>query len=103
MRIAVDQVRRSGAQTAVAVDVLAAETDRLDRLAKEFADFGRLPEGPRSEVDLVELLEELGRTGVPDGVNVRLTSHDGRRTVLGHYEPLRRAFANLYRNAAEAM
>jgi signal transduction histidine kinase len=34
---------------------------------------------------------------------VRLTTHDGRRTVVGHYDPLRRAFANLYRNAAEAM
>src|SRR5216117_1249338 len=68
MRIAVDQVRRSGAQTAVAVDVLSAETDRLDRLAKEFAEFGRLPEGPKSEVDLVELLQEQGRTAVPDGV-----------------------------------
>src|SRR5881394_2313531 len=55
MRIAVDQVRRSGAQTAVAVDVLSAETDRLDRLAKEFAEFGRLPEGPSSEVALVDL------------------------------------------------
>src|SRR5207247_2318432 len=27
----------------------------------------------------------------------------GGRSILGHYEPLRRAFANLYRNAAEAM
>src|SRR5207237_5808702 len=111
MRIAVDQLERTvgradgltAGRSETAIQVLAAETDRLDRLAKEFADFGRLPEGPRSEVDLVELLEELGRTGVPNGVNVRLTTHDGRRTILGHYEPLRRAFANLYRNAAEAM
>src|SRR5467141_1876820 len=107
MRIAVDQLQRHDGRTearnATAIQVLAAETDRLDRLAKEFADFGRLPEGPQSEVDLVELLEELGRTSVPNDVAVRLTTHDGRRTVLGHYEPLRRAFANLYRNAAEAM
>src|SRR5205807_9657318 len=107
MRIAVDQMRRTvgplDSRTEIAVQVLAAETDRLERLAKEFSEFGRLPEGPQSEVDLVELLEELGRTGVPNGVSVRLTTHDGRRTVLGHYEPLRRAFANLYRNAAEAM
>jgi len=107
MRIAVDQLQRADgrtdSRTAIAVQVLAAETDRLDRLAREFADFGRLPEGPRSEVDIVELLEELGRTTVPDGVQVRLTTNDARRTVVGHYEPLRRAFANLYRNAAEAM
>jgi two-component system nitrogen regulation sensor histidine kinase NtrY len=107
MRIAVDQMRRtvglSDRRTETAVQVLEAETDRLERLAKEFSEFGRLPEGPQSEVDLVELLEELGRTGVPAGVDVRLTTHDGRRTVVGRYEPLRRAFANLYRNAAEAM
>ena len=107
MRIAVDQLQRPDGRpdgrTAIAVQVLAAETDRLERLAKEFSEFGRLPEGPQSEVDLVELLEELGRTGVPPEVAVRITTHDGRRTVFGHYEPLRRAFANLYRNAAEAM
>jgi signal transduction histidine kinase len=108
MRIAVDQLERTagrpdGQTAGVAVQVLAAETDRLERLAKEFSEFGRLPEGPQSEVDIVELLEELGRTSVPTGVRVRLTSHNGRHTVLGHYEPLRRAFSNLYRNAAEAM
>ena len=62
-----------------------------------------MPEGAQSEVDLQELLEELGRTGVPDGVRVRVEANGGRRSVMGHYEPLRRAFANLLRNAAEAM
>jgi nitrogen fixation/metabolism regulation signal transduction histidine kinase len=107
MRIAVDQMRRTLGQangrTETAIQVLEAETDRLERLAKEFSEFGRMPEGPQSEVDLVELLGELGRTGVPEGVAVRLTANGGRRTLFGHYEPLRRAFANLYRNAAEAM
>ena len=87
----------------MAREVLAAETDRLERLAREFADFGRLPEGPTSEVDLVELLEELGRTAVPEGVAVHVTANGGRRTIQGHYDPLRRAFSNLFRNAAEAM
>jgi signal transduction histidine kinase len=82
---------------------MTAETDRLERLAREFADFGRLPEGPQSEVDLAELIGELARTAVPPSVSVRLTTNGGRRTVMGHYEPLRRAFANLVRNAAEAM
>jgi len=107
MRIAVDQMRRKDGMTEArketAMEVMAAETDRLERLAREFADFGRLPEGPPSEVDLVELLEELGRTSVPDEVAVRLTANGGPRMIVGHYEPLRRAFANLYRNAAEAM
>jgi signal transduction histidine kinase len=107
MRIAVDALGRpdglTGGRAVVPIDVLRAETDRLERLAKEFSEFGRLPEGPQSEVDLVELLEELGRTGVPEGVRVTVNANGGGRTMLGHYEPLRRAFANIYRNAAEAM
>jgi two-component system nitrogen regulation sensor histidine kinase NtrY len=113
MRIAVDQLQRSGvgarakgqdARSATAVEVLSAETDRLERLAREFADFGRLPEGPQSEIDLVELLEELGRTGVPEGVQVAVRANGGRGAIImGHYDPLRRAFANLLRNASEAM
>jgi signal transduction histidine kinase len=107
MRIAVDQLGRTAGQsdsrTVIAVEVMTAETDRLERLAREFADFGRLPEGPQSEVDLVELLSDLAHTAVPPGVSVRLSTNGGRRTMMGHYEPLRRAFANLLRNAAEAM
>lgn len=107
MRIAVDQLGQtrhaSPARAEVALDVLRAETDRLERLAQEFADFGRLPEGPMSEVDLVELLEELGRTAVPAEVHVHVAANGGRRTMRGHYEPLHRAFSNLFRNAAEAM
>ena len=107
MRIAVDQIGRVGGQPGermtMAVEVLAAETNRLDLMAREFADFGRLPEGTQSDVDLVELLEELGRTAVPDDVHVVIHANGGRRAVLGYYDPLRRAFSNLLRNAAEAM
>lgn len=108
MRIAVDQMRRTvgtaDGRTETAVQVLEAETDRLERLAREFADFGRLPEGPQSEIDLVELLDELGRTSVPDGVRVAVSANGGgKRVIMGHYDPLRRAFANLLRNASEAM
>src|SRR5213080_2919223 len=89
MRIAVDHVGRSAGQadsrTKTAVEVLAAETQRLERLAKEFSDFGRLPEGPKSEVA------------------VRVRANGEPCKVLGHYDPLRRAFANLLRNASEAM
>lgn len=107
MRIAVDQLGRtvgpSDGRTRMAVEVIGAETDRLERLAREFAEFGRLPEGPPSEVDLVELLRELARTAVPEGVTVTVNANGGRTAVTGHYDPLRRAFSNLLRNAAEAM
>ncbi len=107
MRIAVDQLRRvappAHSPLAAAAQVMAAETDRLARLAREFADFGRLPEGPKSEVDLVELLDDLGRTAVPPEVEVSVRADGGPRTISGHYDPLRRAFGNLMRNASEAM
>src|SRR5205085_1636961 len=107
MRIAVDQLGRTVGQadsrTATAVEVLGAETQRLGQLAKEFADFGRLPEGPKSEVDLVDLLMDLGKSGVPPEVAVRVRANGEPCKVLGHYDPLRRAFANLLRNAAEAV
>jgi signal transduction histidine kinase len=51
----------------------------------------------------VELLEDLGRTAVPEEVHVHVAANGGRRTMQGHYEPLRHAFSNLLRNAAEAM
>ncbi len=107
MRIGVDQLRRSGGQadrrTETAVEVLAAETERLDQLAREFAEFGRLPEGPRSEVDLVDLLVDLSKSAVPPEVAVTVRANGAPCTILGQYDPLRRAFANLLRNAAEAM
>ena len=107
MRIGVDQLRRSAGQAdgpmAMAVEVLGAETERLERLAKEFAEFGRLPEGPKSEVYLVDLLVDLGKSAVPPGVEVSVRANGERCTILGQYDPLRRAFANLLRNAAEAM
>jgi len=106
MRIAVDQLGRSGGPAdarTTAVEVLAAETHRLERLAKEFAELGRLPEGPKSEVDLVDLLTELGRSAVPGEVAVTVRANGAPCRLLGHYEPLRRAFSNLLRNASEAM
>jgi len=102
MRIALDQLQKT-TPPSMAVEVMTAETDRLERLAREFADFGRLPEGPQSEVDLKELLDDLARTGVPDGVRCTVAANGAPTTLIGHYDPLRRAFANLLRNAAEAM
>jgi len=107
MRIAVDQLRRTDGMTEgrkeIAVQVMASETDRLERLAKEFSEFGRLPEGPKSEVDLVDLLMDLGKSAVPGEVEVLVRADGAPCRLLGYYEALRRAFANLLRNASEAM
>src|SRR2546422_4846665 len=71
MRIAVDQLGRSGGPVdgrATAVEVLAAETRRLERFAKEVSQVGRLPQGPKSEGDLGDPLIELGRSARPGDV-----------------------------------
>ena len=84
------------------LEVLVAESSRLERLAREFADLGRLPEGPSAEVDLAELMGELLKTSLPKTMTWRLDTAPETPTVIGHYDPLRRALGNLIRNAVEA-
>ena len=103
MRLAVAQLARSaGTGHQEEIDVLVAESERLEQLAREFTDFGRLPEGPAAPVDLTELLAELARTSLPGTMTAQLTLDPATPVVVGHYDPLRRAFSNLLRNAVEA-
>jgi signal transduction histidine kinase len=103
IRLAVAQLARGSALGQhEAIDVLVAESDRLEQLAREFTEFGRLPEGPAAPVDLRELLEELARTSLPPSMAVTLRLDPALPPIQGHYDPLRRAFSNLLRNAVEA-
>ncbi|HEV7365725.1 MAG TPA: HAMP domain-containing sensor histidine kinase [Gemmatimonadales bacterium] len=103
IRLAIAQLSRSaGAEHRETVDVLMAESDRLEQLAREFTEFGRLPEGPAASVDYTELLSELARTSLPSTMKARLDLDPATPALLGHYDPLRRAFSNLLRNAVEA-
>ena len=103
IRLAVAQLRRSSAVTQQdAIEVLVAESDRLEQLAREFTEFGRLPEGPAALVDLSELLDELSRTTLPPTMQARLSLDVATPAIEGHYDPLRRAFSNILRNAVEA-
>lgn len=85
-----------------ALEVLRMETARLEHLARDFANLGRLPEGPAALVDLGELLQELLRTSLPETMRHSLLVDPGSPHIAGHYDPLRRAFGNLIRNAVEA-
>ena len=103
IRFAVAQLERNATPAqAEALEVLTTESARLEQLAKEFADFGRLPEGPSAEVDLKELLEELVRTSLPPEIATVVASDPATPRVMGHLDPLRRAFSNVLRNGAEA-
>jgi signal transduction histidine kinase len=103
IRLAVSALART-AQPAQqeSLEVLQTEAGRLELLAREFTEMGRLPEGPAAEVDLGELLAELARTALPPEMPTRLEIDPGTPRITGHYEPLRRAFGNLLRNAVEA-
>lgn len=103
IRLAIAQLARSaGGEHRDTIDVLVAESDRLEQLAREFTEFGRLPEGPAAPVDFTELLAELARTTLPSTMTARLELDPATPVLLGHYDPLRRAFSNILRNAAEA-
>jgi len=103
IRLAVAQLSRSASTTqGDAIEVLNAESERLEQLATEFTEFGRLPEGPAAPVDLVELMDELARTALPPTMTSQLSLDPATPAVLGHYDPLRRAFSNILRNAVEA-
>jgi len=103
MRFAVAQLSRSATPgQSDALEVLATESLRLEQLAREFSEFGRLPEGPAAEVDLGELLGELSKTSLPPEITVVFAADPGTPRVMGHLDPLRRAFSNVLRNAGEA-
>lgn len=103
IRLAVAHLAQvTGAEHREAIEVLKAESERLEQLAREFTAFGRLPEGPAAPVDFTELLAELARTSLPATMKARLDLDPATPVLLGHYDPLRRAFSNLLRNAAEA-
>ena len=93
-----DAATRSGSDE---IGVLQDELERLEGLAIEFAEFGRLPEGPEAPVDIAELLDSVIPATVPKSVSVQHHA-DSEMVVQGHYEPLRRAVQNLLRNAVEA-
>jgi signal transduction histidine kinase len=103
IRFAVDRLRREASpQLQETVEVLAVESSRLEELARSFAQFGRLPEGPRAPVDVGELARYTARATVPASVPVDVHVDEDVPLVTGHHEPLSRALSNVMLNAVEA-
>jgi signal transduction histidine kinase len=84
------------------VDVIAMESERLDRMARSFAEFGRLPEGPPSEVDMGELVRYTARSSVPPGIALNLQIDENLPRVYGHNGALAGALSNVLLNAVDA-
>lgn len=102
IRFAVSSLRRSAQpEQRDAVEVLETESARLEAMAKSFAQFGRLPEGPTATVDLAELARETVRTTMPVEMQVRIDGDEGV-LVTGQHDALQRALSNVLLNAVDA-
>lgn len=103
IRFAVARLRAHATpEIADAVEVLDVESARLDAMARSFAQFGRLPEGPRAQVDLGELARYAARSSGTPGVLVEVDVDPATPMVEGHYDALSRALSNVVLNAIDA-
>ncbi len=103
IRFAVERLRREAPpELAETVEVLATESQRLEALARSFAQFGRLPEGPRAEVDVGELARYTARATIPPSVNVKVDVADDVPMIQAHHDALARALSNVMLNAVDA-
>ena len=103
IRFAVERLQREApAELAETVEVLAIESQRLEALARSFAQFGRLPEGPRAEVDVGELARYTARATIPPNVEVHVDVADDVPMIRAHHDALARALSNVMLNAVDA-
>ena len=103
MRMAAINVSRMENQAAQeAGAVLLEEITRLDEMARTFSQFGKMPEGPPSEVDMTELLQLLiqQHEGVGPALSFQPPTH--LPMVTAHYDAILRCFRNLLLNAMDA-
>ncbi|HWK88822.1 MAG TPA: histidine kinase dimerization/phospho-acceptor domain-containing protein, partial [Longimicrobium sp.] len=80
MRFALRTLERTAPEQPAAreaLEVMQTESARLEELARTFAQLGRMPEGPQSEIDLREMLSYLLRTHLPPEAQARLDAPDG--------------------------
>ena len=84
------------------VGVIEVESERLDRMARSFAEFGRLPEGPPAEIDIGELVRYTARSSVPPTIALDLQIDENLPRVHGHNGALAGALSNVLLNAVDA-
>lgn len=103
IRFAVATLRQKvGPELRETIEVLDAESARLEAMAKNFAQFGKLPEGPTADVDLADLARETSRSTLPRSVTQEVKTEGGPFLVRGQHDALQRALANVLLNAVDA-
>lgn len=84
------------------IDVLDAESRRIERIAHSFAQFGRMPEGTASDVDIAELVRYLVSATVPPEMEVEVIAGSDLPLVRGFHDALAGALSNVILNAIDA-
>ena len=103
IRFAVDRLRRQVSDDLLdTVDVLATETQRLERIAKSFSEFGRLPEGPSAEIDVREMVLHSAVSSLPPGMILVTNLDTTLPPIVGHHDALSGALSNVVLNAVDA-
>ncbi len=103
IRFAIDRLRRDAPlNMQETIEVLRVESARLERIARAFAEFGRLPEGPAAEVDVAELVRHAAFAASAHTVEVGVSAEDDLPRVFGHHDALAGALSNAILNAVDA-
>jgi len=103
IRFALDRISADApSEMAESLDVLKTETRRLERLARSFAEFGRLPAGTVAEIDVAELVRYSASASVPREFTLDLDIAPDLPRVRGHHDALAAALSNVLINAVEA-
>jgi signal transduction histidine kinase len=103
IRFAVARLQREAPpELAETVEVLAIESERLERMARSFAQFGKLPEGPPADVDVGELARYTARATIPPELESTVDVSDDVPMIRGHHDALARAVSNVMLNAVDA-
>jgi signal transduction histidine kinase len=103
IRFAVERLKRDApADLRETVEVLAIESARLESMARSFAQFGRLPEGPPSEIEVGDLARYSATATVPPQVALTVEVEEALPMIRGHHDALARALSNVLINAVDA-
>lgn len=84
------------------VEVLETESARLERTARSFAQFGKLPEGPAAPIDLTDLLRYVTVATIPESMQLELRIDPEIPMIMGHHDALAGALTNVLLNAVDA-
>lgn len=102
IRFAIARLRYDAPPGAEVIEVLETESRRLEQMARSFAQFGKLPEGPVAEIDVGEMASYLARATVPADIEMRVEIEPELPQVIGQHEALSRALTNVLINAVDA-